>query len=471
MWLSFAAACALFACVSAQTFTDCDPTNATCPNDPALGMSHNFVFNTSTTVTNSFNITDGAIVQGPDGSQFTINKIKDAPTIRSKFYIFFGSVSVVMKAAKGKGIISSIVLQSDNRDEVDWEFIGGNSTHVQTNYFGKGNTTSFDRGAYHPIATDPRETFHNYTINWTADKLEWMIDSQIVRTLLFAEANGGHNYPQTPCTVRHGIWAGGDPSNQKGVIEWAGGITDFSSGPFTMTVKSTTVTDYSVGAREYEWTDKTGSFQSIKAISGNSTAAKDIEKIEHPEPSVSEKFAALPQATKLAVYAGSGAAAALLLGASLFACMRRRKQGKKEREEYEAVVNRERAEELQNQVELREKGLGGWDKGAYERQGDDALGGWGGTYVPQVAKAADFPEPKTTAGGTVREPPSRISSPVSINSTPSLAGPVSQSPWNGGGGSGGLMDGAGNAYTGGYGGRGGQGQQRGYSDHGGNGGY
>lgn len=50
-----------------------------------------------------------------------------------------------MRCASGTGIISSIVLESDDLDEVDWEFIGGNSTSVETNYFGKGNTTSYDR--------------------------------------------------------------------------------------------------------------------------------------------------------------------------------------------------------------------------------------------------------------------------------------------------------------------------------------
>ncbi|KAL2062574.1 hypothetical protein VTL71DRAFT_5646 [Oculimacula yallundae] len=453
MRFSLAAVSALVAYVSAQTFTDCDPTNATCPNDPAFGISHNFVFNTSSVATNSFNITDGTLIQGIDGSEYTINKIKDAPTIRSKFYIFFGSVSVIMKAAKGKGIVSSIVLQSDNLDEVDWEFVGGNGTHVQTNYFGKGNTTSFDRAIYHPMATDPRETFHNYTINWTAEKLEWYVDSVLIRTLPYGAANGGHNFPQTPCTVRLGIWAGGDPDNQKGTIEWAGGLTDFSKGPYTMTVKSTDVTDYSTGAKEYEWTDKTGSWQSIKAISGNSTIAEAIKKTAHPELSVSEKFAALPNTTKLAIYVGSGAAAALLFSAFLFTCIRRRRQGKKEREEYNAKVEKDRAEEYQNQVELREKGLGGWDKGAYERQGDDALGGWGGTYVPQETKAADLPEPKQSANVMVHELPSRAHSPIPRYQTPSLVSPIPQSPraWTGANPVA-SANSAGNAYIGGYGG-------------------
>jgi hypothetical protein len=42
-----------------------------------------------------------------------------------------------MTAAKGQGIISSVVLQSQDLDEVDWEWIGGQEGKVQANYFGK----------------------------------------------------------------------------------------------------------------------------------------------------------------------------------------------------------------------------------------------------------------------------------------------------------------------------------------------
>ena len=55
-----------------------------------------------------------------------------------------------------------------------------------------------------------------------------------MRTLLYADAVGGRNYPQTPVNVRIGIWAGGDPANDPGTIEWSGGETDYSAGPFTM---------------------------------------------------------------------------------------------------------------------------------------------------------------------------------------------------------------------------------------------
>lgn len=171
-----------------------------------------------------------------------------------------------MKAATGQGIVSSIVIQSECLDEIDWEMIGGNGTHAQSNYFGKGNTTSYDRAVWHPVATDVRETFHNYTVDWTAAKMDFYIDSKLVRTLMYGDANGGKNYPQTPSTVRFGVWSGGDPeNNNKGTVEWAGGETDFSQGPFTMYVQSTNIKDYGTG-KEYEWTDQTGNWQSIKAI-------------------------------------------------------------------------------------------------------------------------------------------------------------------------------------------------------------
>jgi beta-glucanase (GH16 family) len=256
----------LFAPAFAQTFTNCNPLNTTCPQDPALGINHTFVFNTSTTVTDSFNITAGSISYGSNGAEFTVAKKGDSPTIQSLFYIFFGSVSVVMKAASGQGIVSSIVLESDDLDEVDWEFMGGNTTFAETNYFGKGNTTSFDRAIYYPVSSNVQENFHNYTVVWTSAQLEWYIDGALVRTLPYAAADGGYNYPQTPMTVRMGIWAGGDPDNSNGTIEWAGGLTDYSKGPYTMYVQSATVNDFSTG-KAYEYSDHSGSWESIKVIS------------------------------------------------------------------------------------------------------------------------------------------------------------------------------------------------------------
>jgi len=104
-------------------------------------------------------------------------------------------------------------------------------------------------------------------------------------------------------------------------------------------------------------------------------------------------------------------------------------------------------------MELREKGLGGWDNGAYEKQGEDALGGWGGSHVaPGQASEMPPPMPKLPSNISVSEVPSRSQSPAIVrNGSPALVSPVPQKAWNGGN-VGGMIHNAGNAYSGGYGG-------------------
>lgn len=176
-----------------------------------------------------------------------------------------------MKAAPGTGIVSSVVIESDDLDEVDWEWLGGKNTEVQTNYFGKGNTTSYDRGAFHTVA-DSQGTSTNYTIDWTKEAVKWYIDGALVRTLNYADALGGQNFPQTPARLRLGIWAGGDPDNSAGTITWAGGETDYTKAPFTMTVQSVSITNANP-AGSYTYGDKSGSYDSI--VLGAASAAGD----------------------------------------------------------------------------------------------------------------------------------------------------------------------------------------------------
>ncbi|KAH7377683.1 concanavalin A-like lectin/glucanase domain-containing protein [Pyrenochaeta sp. MPI-SDFR-AT-0127] len=268
---SYVASSALAALATAQTFTDCNPMEKECPNNPAMPQNWNTDFTAGEKSVKGWKQTAGSLKYSADGAEFIVAKKGDAPTIGSTSMLHFGYVEVVMKAAPGQGIISSIVLQSDNLDEVDWEWIGGQEGKVQMNYFGKGNTTTYDRMIEAPVATTQSE-FHKYALNWTAEALTWIIDDKPIRTLKFADANGGKTYPQTPCNVRLGNWPGGDSENE-GTRQWAGGEVDYQKAPFTMTVKSIKVINYSPGT-EYEWTDKSGSFGSIKVIgAGNAEGA------------------------------------------------------------------------------------------------------------------------------------------------------------------------------------------------------
>ncbi|KAH8726524.1 concanavalin A-like lectin/glucanase domain-containing protein [Phaeosphaeriaceae sp. PMI808] len=284
---SYSIASALAALATAQTFTDCNPMEKDCPNDPAMPQTWTTDFKAGKDAIKGWKQTAGSLTYGAGGAEFTVAKKGDAPTIQSEGFLHFGYVEVKMTAAKGQGIISSIVLQSQNLDEVDWEWIGGQEGKVQMNYFGKGNTTTYDRMIEAPVATTQTET-HTYALNWTAESLTWIIDNKPIRTLKYADANGGKTYPQTPCNVRLGNWPGGDSENE-GTRQWAGGEVDYSKAPFTMTVDSIKVINYSPGM-EYKWGDKTGSKESIQVIgAGNKDGAPQNSVPIQPSATASNK--------------------------------------------------------------------------------------------------------------------------------------------------------------------------------------
>lgn len=246
----------------AQLHTDCNPMLKDCPADPAFGTAHTFNFN-STPATGLWNVSAGTVnYDAETGAAFTINAKGYSPTLTSNFYFFWGRTEVIMKAANGTGIISSIVYGSDDLDEVDWEFRGVDTNSAQSNYYGKGVTAS-SVGATHNVTGNIQTEWHNYTNVWTAEKLEWWIDGTLARTLTPAMANSSHYYPQTPMKLMLGIWAGGDSGQSAGTIEWAGGATDYDAGPYTMYIKSARVEDYSSGT-EYSYGDRTGNSSSIK---------------------------------------------------------------------------------------------------------------------------------------------------------------------------------------------------------------
>ncbi|RKF72058.1 putative extracellular glycosidase [Golovinomyces cichoracearum] len=280
------------ACVTGQTFSACNPLHeANCPPNAALGKTINVDFTKGSV--ESFS-PSGNPTYDADGVHFTVAKPGDAPQLNSIFYIMFGKVSITMKTAPGAGIVSSVVLQSDILDEIDIEWIGARDSEVQTNYFGKGDTTSYDRGATSPTSNHEQQ-FITYSIEWTSSQIVWSVDNKVVRVLTPATA-ATNQYPQTPMQVKFGAWSGGDPANSPGTIQWANGPTDYSKGPFTMTVKSISVSDYSNGS-QYKYGDNSGSWGSIIAVGGgiNSNAGKTANRVVTAEvPSITSPSPVIP---------------------------------------------------------------------------------------------------------------------------------------------------------------------------------
>ncbi|KAI0515297.1 concanavalin A-like lectin/glucanase domain-containing protein [Xylaria bambusicola] len=211
-----------------QMHADILTRSAACPPDPALGRTIDIDF-TQGSSDDLFTPSGGTPTYNSDGVSFTVAQSGDSPQLISLFYIMFGRVEITMKAAPGAGIVSSLVFESDCLDEIDNEWLGADNSEVQTNYFGKGITGSYNRGQFNP-APNNQADFITYTVDWTSDRIVWTVGGTVVRTLSVDEAESGQ-YPQTPMQIKFGSWSGGDPSNAQGTVEWARGPTDYSQGP------------------------------------------------------------------------------------------------------------------------------------------------------------------------------------------------------------------------------------------------
>lgn len=286
--------------------SSCNPLSATgCAPDPALATDINVDFSSNSSYFTAVSTPSG-ISYGDNGVELTLAKRFDNPTIKSDFYIMFGRVEVHMKAAKGTGIVSSFYLQSDDLDEIDIELLGGDTTQFQSNFFSKGDTTTYDRGEYHNTPGSPQESYMNYTIVWTEESTTWYLNGDSVRTLM---NNTSEGYPQSPMYIKAGIWAGGDPSNQPGTIEWAGGQTDYSDAPFSMYINKLLVSDYSTGS-SYSYSDQSGAWTSIVAkdgkVNGRVNSAEEASSSANASPSSSSS--AVSSSSSSAVSSSSSSA-------------------------------------------------------------------------------------------------------------------------------------------------------------------
>ncbi|KAJ5218459.1 transglycosidase, partial [Penicillium cinerascens] len=314
--------------IVAEVETTCNPTKKSCAPDPALGTEHTWWFN-STLDDKLWNMATGTLNYTAEGAEFAIRTENTSTLLESNFYIFFGVMEVHAKMAVGRGIISSVILQSDDLDEIDWEWVGYNTSAVQSNFFGKGNTTTSNRGEILPAA-NADTVFHNYTTYWDKDRLEWWIDGELMRTVNYSEPLTlyGKNYPQTPCRVKVSNWPVGIASESIGNIEWGGGLVNWDELPFIMTVQRMRVQDFHSG-KEYEYDGTSGSYESIKVISGNSTAKTEINK--KPAETVAEKWDGLSEGAHIGVYVGASAAAAAVVLAFVWWCLRQRRAGRLQR--------------------------------------------------------------------------------------------------------------------------------------------
>lgn len=193
-----------------------------------------------------------------------------ASTVSSSYYLWYGKMSVGLKTSGTGGVVSDIILLSNVKDEIDYEFVGYDMDNAQANYYWQGHE-DYRNMKECPVGSNTQEDYHEYTIDWQEDKIEWSIDGQVHRTLKKEdtknETTGDYSFPQTPARIQFGLWPGGDASAQ-GTSEWAGGPINWdggqaaNGGAFYMDVKYINIEKYdppsgtnTSGSKSYVYTD------------------------------------------------------------------------------------------------------------------------------------------------------------------------------------------------------------------------
>lgn len=166
----------------------------------------------------------------------------------------YGDISVRMKTGRSRGVITSVVLISAIGDEIDFEFLGSELKQVQSNYYSRGELVYTNMKEL-TVSSDTSDNYHVYEIDWDEERVHWMIDETIVRTLYkkdtWDENLKRFRYPQTPMRLELALWPGGAENNHPGTIEWAGGLVDWDNssdivtkGQFTAQVEDIFLTPY-----------------------------------------------------------------------------------------------------------------------------------------------------------------------------------------------------------------------------------
>ncbi|KAJ1997188.1 putative glycosidase CRH2 [Coemansia thaxteri] len=167
-------------------------------------------------------------------------------TVSASHTIQYGRVTARVKTASvAPGVVSSFIIRNDQTgDEIDFEWVGKAPSQVQTNYY-FNNILDYTKMVPYDVGADSSADFHDYTIDWSAGAVVWLVDGKVIRTVnrqdTYNAANNTFAFPASEARVAFSIWDGGN-SGAQGTQEWSGYPTPW--GPNTayqMYVDSVTI--------------------------------------------------------------------------------------------------------------------------------------------------------------------------------------------------------------------------------------
>ncbi|KAI8094674.1 concanavalin A-like lectin/glucanase domain-containing protein [Thamnidium elegans] len=145
-----------------------------------------------------------------------------SPNFVASQLLQYGKVTYTLKTSGTPGAVTAaILIVPGGGDEIDFEMLGGDRKKVQTNYFYGGEIVYGINGG-NTDSVDTADGFHSYTIDWSPERIRWLVDGKVIRTTKKSETckNKVCKYPTHPTSVQIGLW---DSSNPSSTAEWAKG--------------------------------------------------------------------------------------------------------------------------------------------------------------------------------------------------------------------------------------------------------
>jgi len=205
-----------------------------------------------------------------DSMVLTMAEGTSGTLIASTFYVWYGKICTNLRTSQGKGVVTAFIMMSDVKDEIDFEFVGVDTNHAQTNWYSQG-VTDYNQGENLTVSGDTVSKSHEYCIDWTPEELTWSIDGADLRSVKKSDTwNSTSNrfgFPQTPSRIMISLWPAGLPTNAKGTVDWSGGEIDWQSKYMQNNMYVAVVRDVSVkcydppagikksGKQTYKYTD------------------------------------------------------------------------------------------------------------------------------------------------------------------------------------------------------------------------
>ncbi|RUS15691.1 concanavalin A-like lectin/glucanase domain-containing protein [Endogone sp. FLAS-F59071] len=149
--------------------------------------------------------------------------VGNGATLNSSHLMQYGSVSAFIKVASVPGSVTAFITMSNGGDEIDVEWVGGDSDHFQSNYFYHGIPLYGVNGGNHKVSgASVSAAFHTYTINWEPEFITWSVDGVVMRNKTRAStlSSGTYHFPTEATRIQIGIW---DGSSSPGTASWANG--------------------------------------------------------------------------------------------------------------------------------------------------------------------------------------------------------------------------------------------------------